>query len=123
MTHAFRHEARERLTDHERAKLFLDRKGVCHRCTCKIMGGKRWYDEHLISLASGGSNDWANRVLTCENCFHPKNADDAKKVAKIRRVAVANCIPPSQRQKKGRPMAGTKRSGWRKRMDGTVERR
>ena len=122
-THAFRHEPRETLTDQERTKLFLDRKGVCHRCTRKIMGGEKWYDEHLISLGNGGTNEWNNRVLTCCNCFHPKNAEDAGKLAKTRRVAVAHIIPPSQRQKKGKPMPGTKRSGWRHRMDGTWERR
>ena len=107
-THAFKHEDRSPLTDQQRAKLFLEKGGRCHRCTRKIMAGEKWYDEHVHSLATGGSNDWQNRALSCSNCFAPKNADDAKKVAKIRRVAVANCIPPSQRQKKGRRLTKPK---------------
>lgn len=122
-THAFRHLKRERLTDQERVELFLERSGRCHRCTNRIRPGRPWYDEHLKSLATGGGNEWANRVLTCENCFPLKNADDAKKLAKQRAVAVAHVIPPSQRQKRGRPIPGSKRSGWKHRMDGTWERR
>ncbi len=122
-THAFRHEPRQVLTDLQRAKLFLDRKGRCHRCTRKIMAGEKWYDEHDHSLGTGGGNEWQNRVLTCKNCFPLKNADDAKKLAKTRAVAVSHIIPPSQRQKKGRPMAGTFRSGWKKTFsDGWVKR-
>jgi 5-methylcytosine-specific restriction protein A len=121
-THAFRHEAREYLTDQQKTKLFLDRGGVCHRCTTKIRG-RRWYVEHIISLGNGGTNAWENLGVTCENCFAPKNAEDAKKQAKGRAVATSCIIPRSQRQKKGRPMMGSKASGWRKRFDGTVERR
>ena len=121
--HAFKHEPRQPLTDQERVQLFLEKGGRCHRCTRKIMHGEKWYDEHVHSLGTGGSNKWFNRDVTCKNCFPIKNAEDAKKLAKGRAVAVSRIIPPSQRQKKGRPMPGSKRSGFRKRMDGTVERR
>lgn len=99
-THAFRHEPRQRLTDQQRARLFLERGGFCHRCTRKIMQGERWYDEHVQSLGNAGTNAWDNRALTCSNCFAPKNAEDAKKQAKGRAVATACIIPPSQRQKR-----------------------
>lgn len=122
-THAFRHLEREVLTDQQRARLFLDRCGRCHKCTRKIIAGERWYDEHLISLGNGGTNEWSNRVLTCCNCFHPKNAEDAKKLAKTRRIAVNTIIPLSQRQKRGPPMPGSKRSRFKKHMDGSVSRR
>lgn len=121
--HPWRHEKRQQLTDQQRARLFLERNGRCHRCTRKIMRGEKWYDEHVASLGNGGTNAWGNRDLTCVNCFKPKNAEDAKKQAKGRSVATAGIIPPSQRQRRGRPMMGSRASGWRKRMDGTVERR
>lgn len=44
-----------------------------------------------------------------------------KMLAKIGQVDES--VPPSQRQKKGRPIDGSRRSRWKKRMDGTVERR
>ena len=122
-THAFRHEPRQSLTDRQRAQLFLERGSRCHRCGRKIMGGEKWYDEHVHSLGTGGTNAWANRDITCVNCFPEKNAEDAKKVAKGKDVAVACIIPPSQRQKKGRPIPGSKRSGLKKKMNGEVVRR
>jgi hypothetical protein len=122
-THAFRHEPRSRLTDQERAKLFLEKGGRCHRCTRKIMHGEKWYDEHVQSLGNAGTNAWENRAVTCVNCFPIKNAEDAKKLAKGRAVAVACIIPPSQRQKRGRPIPGSRRSGWKHKMDRTWERR
>lgn len=121
--HAFRHEQRSPLTDQQRTKLFLERGGRCHRCTRTIRPGERWYDEHVQSLGTGGGNAWENRDLTCQNCFPKKNAEDAKKLAKGRALAVAHIIPPGQRQKRGPPMPGSKRSQWKRRMDGTVERR
>ena len=123
MTHAFRHEKRERLTDQERTKLFLDRGGRCHRCTRKIVVGERWIDEHIIALENGGTNDWENRGLSCSNCFHPKNSEDATKAAKTRAVATSLIIPTDQRQTKGPPMPGSRRSKYKKHMDGRVSRR
>ena len=123
MTHAFKHEPRVPLTDIERAKLFLEKDGRCHRCTRKIMLGETWYDEHVHSLGTGGTNKWGNRDVTCKNCFPIKNAEDATKVAKQRAVAVSLYVPTDQRQKRGRPMAGTKRSGWKHKVNGDWERR
>lgn len=122
-THAFRHEPRSPLSDQQRAKLFLEHGGRCHRCTRKIMRGEKWFDEHVHSLGTGGSNKLENRAISCANCFPIKNAEDAAKVAKGREIAVAQIIPRSQRQSKGPPMPGSRRSRFKKRMDGTVERR
>lgn len=118
----WRHEPREFLTDHQKTKLFMERGGICHRCTTKIRG-RRWYVEHLVSLGNGGTNAWENLGVTCENCFAPKNAEDAKKQAKGRAVATACIIPPSQRQKKGRPLPGSRNSGWKRKMSGEWVRR
>ena len=121
-THAFRHEPRKFLTDPQKTKLFLDRGGICHRCTVKIRG-RRWYVEHLVALSCGGTNAWENLGVTCENCFPDKNREDASKAAKGRAVATACVIPPSQRQKKGRPMPGSRQSGWKRKMSGEWVRR
>jgi 5-methylcytosine-specific restriction enzyme A len=120
---AFETKARKRLTDQQRAKLFLDRGGKCHNCTRVIRAGEEWVAEHLQSLSTGGGNEPENWGLTCCNCLPAKNAADAKIAAKARHVATAHLVPTSQRQKLGRPMPGTKASGLRKRMSGEVERR
>lgn len=121
--HAFTTNPRTRLTDQQRARLFLERGGQCHKCTRKIAAGEDWIDEHLIALENGGTNDWDNRGITCKFCLPVKNAEDDKLAAKTRAVATRHIVPTSRREKKWRPLAGTKASGLRKRMDGTVERR
>ena len=121
--HPWRHEPRNRLTDQQKAKLFLERGGRCHRCKRKLGPSDTWTDEHVIALENGGTNAWDNRDISCSWCKPLKDAEDHKKAAKGRAVAVATIIPRSQRQRKGRPMMGSKASGWRKRMDGSVERR
>jgi 5-methylcytosine-specific restriction protein A len=122
-THAFRHEPRHYLTDQQRAHLFLDKGGICHKCRRKLRPGDTWVAEHLNALSTGGDNKWGNWDVTCSWCLPKKNADDAKKAAKIRAVATAHVVPVSQRQKRGKPLPGTKRSGWKRKMDGTWERR
>ena len=122
-THTFKHARRGRLTDQERARLFLERGGRCHKCSRKIDAGDIWIDEHLIALENGGTNDWDNRVLTCSWCKPRKDRTDHSQAAKGRAQAVRHIIPTSQRQTKGKPLPGTRRSGWRKRVDGRVERR
>lgn len=122
MTHAFRHEPRQVLTDQQRAKLFLDKDGVCHRCTRKIMGGEVWYAEHFNALSTGGDNSEGNWDVTCTNCFPIKNAEDAGKAKKMRKVAVRHIVPTKQRENYGsfKTPAG-KKYDWKKRRYVEVE--
>ena len=61
----------------------------------------------------------------------PEAAKDKRVVerqAEFRRKMLAKAgqtedAPPSQRQKKGRPMPGSKRSGWKRKMNGELVRR
>lgn len=123
MTSAFHQDPREFLSDKQKLRLFAERKGRCHKCDHKLRSGERWIVEHVIALQNGGSNDWENLAITCFLCFPKKNAEDAAKAAKGRDVAVSCYLPSDQKQKKGRPLPGTKRSGWKHRMDGTWEKR
>lgn len=94
-------------------------QGHCHMCGRKILVGERWVLEHLKALILGGRNAEDNLGLTCCNCLPIKNAADVSaksKVAKIRKKHIGA-------KAKGRPMAGSKASGWKKCMDGTVVRR
>jgi 5-methylcytosine-specific restriction protein A len=122
-THAFRHEPRRKLTDHQRAAIFLDRGGKCHACGRKLRSGDVWQLDHVLALELGGKDEPANLAPCCDWCHKGKTAEDHSKAAKGRAVATSIIIPRSQRQRKGRPMPGSKASGWRKRMDGTIERR
>lgn len=122
-THAFRHEPRHTLTDQQRAKLFLERGGKCHKCERKLGPADVWIVEHLIALENGGTNEWWNLALTCSWCLPAKNRADAAIAAKTRAIATAHIVPTSQRQKKGKPIPGSKRSGWKHKMSGGWERR
>lgn len=124
-THAFRHEPRQVLTDQQRVKLFLERGARCEG-SCgnrKLRTGIVWHVDHIDALENGGTNDPSNLQILCSWCHKPKTAQDHSKAAKMRAVAVSTYLPRSQKTPKGRPMMGTVRSGWRKRMDGTAERR
>lgn len=122
-THAFKHAPRQRLTDQERAKLFLDRGGRCHVCGRKLRSGDTWQLDHVIALEVGGTDTLDNLAPCCSWCHKGKTAEDHGKAAKVRAVAVACILPLGQRQKKSRPMPGSKRSGFKKKMNGEVVRR
>ena len=106
---AFVTNPRKSLTDQQKAKLFLERGGRCHRCGRKLRAGDIWTDEHVLALENGGTNDWENRDITCSWCCKPKNAEDDKTAAKTRAVATRCIIPEACRQKSSL----AKRDGYR----------
>lgn len=114
---------RKVLTDQQRAKLFLDLSGQCHKCTRPIRPGEKWIAEHVRALQNGGTNEPENWGLTCSNCLPVKNAEDAKIAAKARHVITKHLVPSDQRQRKGRPLAGCKSSGWKHKVSGQWEKR
>ena len=120
---AFVHEPRRRLTDQQRAALFLARGGKCECCGRRIRAGEIWHLDHRIALENGGDNSDGNLSVLCTWCHKDKTKEDHAKAAKSRHVATAHVVPTIHRQKKWKPLPGSRRSGWRKRMDGTVERR
>ena len=120
---AFEHEVREVLSPAERARLFLLRGGRCHRCKREIRSGEKWYDEHLISLSNGGTNEIKNRGISCKWCFPEKNAEDAAKTAHNKRVAIRHNVHSDDLHGRKPGMPGTRRSGWKKKMDGSTVRR
>jgi 5-methylcytosine-specific restriction enzyme A len=120
---AFTHAKRRVLTDRERAKLFLDGGGRCAECKRILKSGDKWTADHIIARENGGTEDNSNFQVLCEWCDKLKTAADHGKAAKIRSVAAKHVVPTSERKQKSRPLDGTKASGMRKRMNGTVERR
>ena len=82
--------------------------------------GLRAEFDHMIPLILGGEHRESNLTLLCHECHAAKTKLDVKLKAKVARVRQRNL---GIKKRKGRPLPGTKASGWRKRMDGTVERR
>ncbi len=102
-----------------RARVFDREQGRCHACRRQVRPGEPWTCEHLKALINGGENREKNLGVTCRNCLPAKNATD---VAKKSKVATKRKKLLLRRQSKWRPMPGSRASGMRRRMNGTVER-
>jgi hypothetical protein len=94
---------------------------TCHMNGCVIDPTRRnsWRADHIRRWAEGGEDTPENLRPICTTCDVTEKApNDTREVAKGKRIRDLTYIG-----KRGRPMPGSKASGWRKRMDGTVERR
>ena len=94
----------------------MNRNGV--RCGAPIDLGRFIYD-HLDPDWYSKDNELENCQVICLPCNREKTAKDQGDIAKSKRIIDKRM----KARKPGRAMPGTKASGLRKRMDGTVERR
>ena len=92
--------------------------GCCCICGAAI-GMKVWVTEHKVPLSMGGADDASNMGPAHLGCARIKTAEEAPLRAKADRQRAAHVGARAPR----RPMPGSKRSGWKKRFDGTVVRR
>lgn len=92
----------------------------CYLSKVEIRPGDQWQVEHVIAIALGGENRENNLAPVLVEPHKLKTACDTKAKSKIANIRKKRF---GLKKAKGRPMAGTRASGWRKRMDGTVERR
>ena len=93
----------------------------CVKCDRKVGEKLRPEFDHVTPLILGGQNRESNIQLLCHECHGAKTRLDVKLKAKVARVHTKLSL--GIRANKGRPMPGSRASGLRKRMDGTVERR
>jgi len=92
--------------------------GCCEKCGSRLFPGNIQYD-HRLPDALGGEPTLENCAVLCRSCHSSKSARED--VPRIRKA---------DRQRRGyiganktkRPMPGTRASGIRKHMNGTVER-
>ncbi len=103
-----------------RVRVFEAKGGRCHMCGRKIQTGEAWTCEHVIALINGGLNAEPNLDLTCGWCLPQKNATDVAIKSKSYRVRSKHL---GLKKPKGRPIIGSKASGWRRKMDGTLVKR
>ena len=101
----------EKVPDRVRVRVFGRDDG---RCTCgcdrKIMPGDAWQTDHTIALINGGENRERNLTTLLTACHLRKTIDD---VAEKSAVATKRKKHLGLRKAKGRPMIGTKASGWK----------
>lgn len=100
----------------ERGRYFMK----CHICKMAIdVEISTWEAEHIVPFALGGKDDPENLAPVHWGCHKPKTGGDITMIAKGKRVQAKRF--GVKRSK--RPMMGSKRSGWKKKMSGAVERR
>jgi 5-methylcytosine-specific restriction enzyme A len=115
--------ARKKLTPTQRLRIWERDKGVCCLCSEKIDGVREpWILEHVRALELGGADEPANMGPAHKACADAKTngpTGDHARAAKAKRSKRASL--GLKRSKN--PLPGSKGSKWRRRMDGTVERR
>lgn len=91
--------------------------GACEACRAPLQPGRIHYD-HVIPDALGGEPTLSNCEVLCTPCHGQKTATgDVPRIAKMKRQR-ANHI--GARVKTGPPIPGSKRSPWKRKMDGTI---
>lgn len=106
-----------------RLRVFERYGGRCYLCTRKLGPGDRWDCDHVVALAIWTGEPHGNResnlAPACTVCHREKTAQDVAEKAYTARVKGKHLGV----RKPKRPMPGSRGSGWKKRIDGTVERR
>lgn len=94
--------------------------GHCESCTAPLSPGHIHYD-HVIPDGLGGEPVLDNCACICSACHGRKTAkQDVPRIAKAKRQRADHI---GAKSKTRRPMPGSRASGWKRRMDGTTERR
>ena len=103
-----------------RLRIFEAHGGRCHISGRLIRAGEPWDCDHIVALVNGGQHRESNLAPALRDKHREKTADDVREKSIVRRKAMKSLgIAP----KKGRPMPGSKASGFKKCMNGNVERR
>jgi 5-methylcytosine-specific restriction enzyme A len=109
------------IPDRVKLRVFLRHNGKC-QCGCgrKIISGQAWQCDHRIALINGGSHRENNLVPLLLECHKNKTkADVAEKSVTYHKRKAHLGIAKS----KYPPIMGSKRSGWKRKMDGSWVRR
>jgi 5-methylcytosine-specific restriction endonuclease McrA len=109
----------QQVPPHVRLRIFDREGGRCHLSGRKIMPGDLWDLDHKIALINGGEHRESNLFPALRDKHRQKTAEDVAEKAATARVRSKHLGIKKPRN----PMPGSKASPYRKRMDGTVERR
>ena len=111
---------RHKWTAKQRAEIFRDAGGFCHICERRIATGEPWEVEHVKPLGLNGSDKQADMRPAHVDCHKGKTRHDVGVMRKADRQMKKHI---GLKRRTGAPVPGSKASKWKKKMDGTVERR
>lgn len=100
-------------------RIFERNKGKCHITGVKIRAGDQWDCDHVIALCNGGENRESNLAPAIKSAHRKKTAEDVAQKAKDRRIRSKHLGIHETRS----PVPGSKRSKFKRKLDGTVVNR
>lgn len=104
-----------------RVRVFERNDGVCQcGCTRKIRPGDRWETDHVIAIINGGENRESNLQTLLGACHDIKTGKD---VAQKSRTYDRKKMNLGIKRRSGRPMPGSRRSKWKRKVGGGWVRR
>ena len=113
--------ARRHISTRERVAIFSAAGGTCHICGGAIDGTREVWDvEHVVPLALGGDDHGENLRPAHKNCHARKTARDAGDTARAKRLEAKHLGAKAPARA---TIPGSKRSPWKKKLDGTLVRR
>lgn len=105
----------ERIPPRVKLRIFERYNQRCCNCELLIVGRLLPNYDHVIPLINGGSNRESNIQLLCSECHKDKTKGDIRDKSNIYNKRIRRL-----KLRKKRPIPGSKGSGFRRKMDGTV---
>ncbi len=109
----------DRIPDRVRLRVYMRAGGRCSCCSRLILVGEPWDCDHTLALANGGGHRESNLRLILREHHKRKTLTDVAEKAKINTKRKKHL----GLKKAKRPMPGSKDSAWKRKMDGTWEKR
>lgn len=108
------------IPDRVKVRIFDRYNGRCYLSGRKISAADKWHCEHIIALANGGQHRESNIAPALVEPHKEKTREDRKTQSRIYKIRKRNL---GLKKPKGRPLIGTKASGWKRKLDGTLVKR
>jgi 5-methylcytosine-specific restriction endonuclease McrA len=109
------------IPDRVKLRVFLQNNGIC-QCGCarKIISGESWQCDHILALVNGGDNRESNLQPLLTEHHRSKTKTDVAEKSKTYRKRLAH---HGLKKQKGRTIQGSRRSGFKRKINGEVIRR
>lgn len=112
---------RRRISTRDRLACFQENNGICHICGGKIHAGEGFDISHPIPLELGGADDKSNWRPAHKRCHARLTADvDLPNIARAKRREARHV---GAKAPSARPVPGSRNTPFKRKLDGTTERR